>query len=271
MLNITDTEFNQLVNYIKANYGIKLCNEKKALAVGRLSNVLLQMNFKSFSEYYDYIISDTTGEAANILINRISTNHTFFMREKEHFIYFRDKVLPYLSKMIKDKDIRVWSAGCSTGEEPSTIAMIIDEYFQEEKNWWDTKILATDISSRVLDIARKGKYSNENISVLPVTWKLNYFNKIDTENSVMTDKIRKDIIYRKFNLIEEVFPFKKKFHVIFCRNVMIYFDDQTKRNLTRKFYDMTEPGGYLFIGHSESINRDDTKYKYIMPAVYRKE
>jgi hypothetical protein len=87
----------------------------------------------------------------------------------------------------------------------------------------------------------------------------------------LIDKIRNDVVYRKFNLVEEVFPFKKKFHVIFCRNVMIYFDDETKRDLIRKFYNATEPGGYLFIGHSESINRDDTKYKYIMPAVYRKE
>ncbi|MDD4504645.1 MAG: protein-glutamate O-methyltransferase CheR [Clostridiaceae bacterium] len=271
MLNITDKEFNQLASYIKENCGIKLCKEKKPLAAGRLSNVLLQMNFKSFSQYYDYIISDTTGEAANTLINKITTNHTFFMREKEHFFYFRDKVLPYLSKMIKDKDIRVWSAGCSTGEEPSTIAMIMDEHFREEKIWWDTKILATDISGKVLEIAQKGKYTNENISVLPVTWKLSYFNKIDMGNSILIDKIKNDIIYRKFNLIEEVFPFKKKFHTIFCRNVMIYFDDQTKRNLVQKFYDATAPGGYLFIGHSESINRDDTKYKYIMPAVYRKE
>ena len=271
MLNITDKEFNQLANYIKENYGIRLCKEKKSLVVGRLSNVLFQNNFKSFSQYYDYVASDITGDAVVTLIDKITTNHTFFMREKEHFIYFKDKVLPYLSKTVKDKDIRVWSAGCSSGEEPYTIAMILDEFFQEEKMWWDTKILATDISSKVLEIARKGKYSNERISSLPATWKLNYFKKIDIENSVLIDEIKNDVIYRKFNLVEDVFPFKKKFHVIFCRNVMIYFDDQTKRNLIRKFYDLTEYGGYLFIGHSESINRDDTKYKYIMPAVYRKE
>jgi chemotaxis protein methyltransferase CheR len=271
MLNITDKEFYQLVGYIKENYGIRLCNEKKALTVGRLSNVLLQMNFESFTQYYDYIISDTTGEAANTLINRITTNHTFFMREKEHFVFYKENVLPYFSKTIKDKDIRVWSAGCSTGEEPSTLAMIMDEYFQEEKIWWNTKILATDISSRVLEIARKGKYTNKNISLLPTNWKQNYFNRFDVGNSILVDKIKNDIIYRKFNLAEYTFPFRKKFHAIFCRNVMIYFDDQTRRNLIQKFYDITEPGGYLFIGHSESINRDETKYKYIMPAVYRKE
>lgn len=271
MFNITDKEFYQLSNYIKENYGIRLCKEKKSLVVGRLSNVLFQNNFKSFSQYYDYVVKDKTGDAVVTLIDKITTNHTYFMREKNHFIYFKDKVLPYLYKTVKDKDIRIWSAGCSTGEEPYTISMIMDEFFQEEKILWDTKILATDISGKVLDIARKGKYSNEKIASLSVTWKLNYFKKIDIKNSVIIDKIKDEVIYRKLNLIREVFPFKKKFHVIFCRNVMIYFDEQTKRDLIQKFYDLTECGGYLFIGHSESINRDDTKYKYVMPAVYRKE
>jgi chemotaxis protein methyltransferase CheR len=167
--------------------------------------------------------------------------------------------------------LRVWSAGCSTGEEPSTIAMIIDEHFQEEKVLWNTKILATDISGKVLEIARKGRYSNENVSALPGIWILNYFNKADTENSILTEKIRNDIVYRKFNLMEEVFPFKNKFHVIFCRNVMIYFDNKTKINLVNKLYELTEQGGYLFIGHSEALNRGETRYQYVMPAVYRKE
>ncbi|MEA4847874.1 MAG: protein-glutamate O-methyltransferase CheR [Clostridiaceae bacterium] len=271
MVNITDKEFNQLADYIKDNYGIELCEKKKPLTVGRLSNVLMKLKLKSFSQYYEYIASDTTGEAVNELLNKITTNHTFFMREKEHFFYFRDEVLPVLSKTLKDRDMRIWSAGCSTGEEPFTIAMIMDEYFQEEKIYWDTKILATDISGKVLGIAQKGEYSNDKLSVLPVNWRLSYFKKVDVQKSILIDRIRNDVIYRKFNLAEEVFPFKKKFHVIFCRNVMIYFDDQTRKNLIRKFYDITEPGGFLFIGHSESINREDTKYKYIMPAVYRKE
>lgn len=271
MLKMTDMEFDQLAIYIRNNYGIKLCKEKKPLAVGRLSNVLHKLNLKSFSQYYDYIISDKTGEAANELVNRITTNHTFFMREKEHFFYLKDEILPYLSKTLKYKDIRTWSAGCSTGEEPSTIAMIMDEYFREEKIYWDTKILATDISGKVLEIARKGEYSNEKISVLPANWRMHYFNKVNMQNSILIDKIRNDVVYRKFNLAEGNFPFKKKFHIIFCRNVMIYFDDQARKSLIQKFYNITEPGGFLFIGHSESINREEIKYKYIMPAVYRKE
>jgi chemotaxis protein methyltransferase CheR len=270
MYTITDKEFKQLSYYIKTNYGIHLKEHKRSLIAGRLNNVLLQMNFKSFSEYYDYIVTDKTGDAAATLIDKITTNHTFFMREVDHFYYFRDKVLPYLKKTIKDKDLRIWSAGCSSGEEPYTLAMIIDEYFGEEKKWWDTKILATDISSNSLDKAVKGIYSNEKTAPLPAHWKLNYFRKLDAEKSVIVDKIKNEVIYRRFNLMEPVFPFKKKFHVIFCRNVMIYFDNKTKTNLVNKFYDHMEYGGYLFIGHSESLSTDTTRFKYVMPAAYRK-
>lgn len=271
MITITDKEFKQLSKYINANYGIYLKEEKRSLVMGRLFNVLTQNNFNNFSEYFNYVVSDKTGKAINALIDRITTNHTFFMREADHFYYFKDKVLPYLASTVKEKDLRIWSAGCSTGEEPYTLAMIIDEFFGNEKMWWDTKILATDISSKVLNTAIEGIYSNEEIATLPVSWRLKYFKKLDDENSVLVDKIRNEVIYRKFNLMDEIFPFKRKFHVIFCRNVMIYFDAGTRKELANKFYDLTEHGGYLFIGHSESLNREETKYKYIMPAVYRKE
>jgi chemotaxis protein methyltransferase CheR len=271
MYTITDKEFRKLADYIKVNYGIQLKDEKQSLVTGRLHNVLLQNNFDNFSEYYDYIIADKTGDAVVTLIDKITTNHTFFMREADHFYYFRDKVLPQLASNVKEKDIRVWSAGCSSGEEPYTLAMILYDFFGNEKMWWDTKVLATDISGKVLEAAAKAEYGNEEIATLPPNWRLNYIKKINSENSTFVDKIRNEVIYRKFNLMDQVFPFKKKFHVIFCRNVMIYFDNRTKWELVNKFYDLTEYGGYLFIGHSESLNRDETKYKYVMPAVYRKE
>lgn len=271
MVAITEKEYKQLSDYIRLNYGINLKEQKQSLVTGRLHNVLMQKNFDSFSEYFDYIITDTSGEAVITLIDKITTNHTFFMREVDHFWFFRDKVLPQLAGAVRGKDLRIWSAGCSSGEEPSTLAMIIDEFFGKEKLWWDTRVLATDISGKVLDIGRKGMYGNESIAPLPPYWKLNYFRKIDYEKSVLIDKIRNEIIYRKLNLMDQVFPFKDKFHVIFCRNVMIYFDNQTKKELVNKFYELTEPGGYLFIGHSESLNRNDTNYRYIMPAVYRKD
>lgn len=271
MQKISEKEFKQLANYIKANYGIYLKNEKQTLLIGRLSNVLAKKNFASFAEYFAYLVADKSGDAVVTLIDKITTNHTFFMREVEHFDFFKEKVLPQLVSVSKDKDLRIWSAGCSSGEEPYTLAMLIDEFFGVDKKWWDAKILATDISSKVIDIAVKGIYNNEGIAKIPAYWKLSYFEKLGNEKSILIPKIRNEVIYRKFNLMDKSFPFKKKFHVIFCRNVMIYFDDKTKKDLVKKFYDLTEPGGYLFIGHSESLNRNETEYKCILPAVYRKE
>jgi len=271
MTQITENEFKKLVDFVKGNYGINL-SQKKILIIGRLQNYLMQNNFKSFSDYYDFMISDKTGKAVTILINKLTTNHTFFMREADHFEYYRDKILPYIAiSEAKRKDLRIWSAGCSSGEEPYTLAMINSDYFAREKSLWDTKILATDISTNVLDSAIKGIYPNEGINSIPVNWRTNYFKKLNEEESIIDERIKSDVIFRRLNLMDPIFPFKKKFHVIFCRNVMIYFDSKTKDELINKFYELTETGGYLFIGHSESLNREGMKYRYIMPAVYRKE
>ena len=269
-INITDQEFLQLVEYMHTHYGINL-SQKKKLIVGRLQNYLVRSNYSSFSDFYDFVISDQTGEAITVLLNKLTTNHTYFMREKEHFKFFQDTVVPNIFLTEKKKDMRIWSAGCSSGEEPYTIAMILDDCFSKEKEGWDTKVLATDISERVLGIASEGKYLTESLDVLPNDWKRKYFKQTDDSYSQITERLRNEIIYRKFNLMEARFPFRNKFHIIWCRNVMIYFDAQTRKKLIEKFYDMTEPGGYLFIGHSESVARNDTKYKYIMPAIYRKE
>ena len=124
---------------------------------------------------------------------------------------------------------------------------------------------------RSLEIAKNGEYANDKVANLPYIWRTSYLKKTEDGKSGFIDKIKNDVIFRKFNLMEPVFPFKKKIHVIFCRNVMIYFDDPTKDELVQKLYDMIEYGGYLFIGHSESLNRETSKFKYIMPAVYRKQ
>lgn len=270
MITISKKEFGQLTTFIKANYGIHLKEEKEALVIGRLQNVLVQNGFKSFTEYYDYLMADRTGMAVSTLLDKITTNHTYFMREAEHFTFFRDAVLPYLEKTVSDRDLRIWCAGCSSGEEPYTLAMILDEFFAKSKFAWDKKILATDISGKVLEEANQGIYKNSDLEVLPSKWKTRYLHKIDNEYSVFNDKIKYELIFRKFNLMETIFPFKKKFHIIFCRNVMIYFDDKTRANLVNKYCNLLEPGGYLFIGHSEALNRDTTSLKYVMPAVYRK-
>jgi chemotaxis protein methyltransferase CheR len=263
VITITKQEFNKFTTYIKANYGIYLKEEKQALLMGRLQNILVQKGFKSFSEYYDYLIADKTGEAASAFIDKVTTNHTFFMREADHFNYFRDKILPSLASTVKNKDLRIWSAGCSSGEEPYTLAMIIDEFFGKDKLYWDTKILATDE-------ATKGVYTTDKVNSLPLNWKMNYFSKSNSDCYTLQEKIKKEVVFRRFNLMEQVFPFKGQFQVIFCRNVMIYFDTPTKNELVNKFYNCLGNGGYLFIGHSESLQYDETKFKYVMPAVYRK-
>ncbi len=259
-----------ITDFLKKNYGVRIGPEKKSLVVSRLGSLLKEKGFQRFSQLYDYVITDKTGEALVSLVDKLTTNHTFFMRENDHFVYFKDVVLPWMEGNIKDRDLRVWSAGCSSGEEPYTLSMIMNDYFEMKNAQWNTKLLATDISTTALGKAKTGIYLNEQIESLPKSWKVKYFNKIDDENFEIKSKIKDNVIYRRFNLMENIYPFKKKFHVIFCRNVMIYFDEDTKRTLINKFYDMTEPGGYLFIGHSESIGREQSRYKYIMPAVYRK-
>jgi Methylase of chemotaxis methyl-accepting proteins len=272
MLTITDKEFTKLAEYMKTFYGINLKPEKKTLVIGRLQNVLIQGNFPDFTTYFNCILSDKSGEAVTTLINKLTTNHTFFMREVEHFTYFKNTVLPYLASIQANKrDLRIWSAGCSSGEEPYTLAMIISDYFGISKKNWDTKILATDISTKVLDMAEKGLYTSEDISMIPKSWKSQYFTKINEQLYGICNTIKNEVIFRRLNLNNTSFPFTKKFHVIFCRNVMIYFDTKTKKELVERFYELTDPGGYLFIGHSESLSRDESKYKYIIPAVYRKE
>lgn len=270
MLMLKDRDFRQLVMYIQKNYGINL-SRKKNLIEGRLSNVIVDRGFADFSEYLACVFADNTKTEMTNLINKITTNHTFFMREVEHFEYFKNKVLPYLCTTVKENDLRIWSAGCSSGEEPYTLAMILADYCKAQQMCWDKKLLATDISVKVLEMAEKGIYSQDVLENIPKYWKINYYKKIDGENYQIIDELRKDVIFRVFNLMDEIFPFKKKFQVIFCRNVMIYFDYETKMRLIDKFYNITEPGGYLFIGHSESIGKYETRYQCVGPAIYRKE
>jgi chemotaxis protein methyltransferase CheR len=268
---ISDSEFRQLAHFIQDHYGIHLKQEKKTLVMGRLNQVLLQMGFSNFTEYINYLKNNPSGEVAATLENKITTNHTFFMREPEHFYFLRDVVLPFVKLTVKSRDLRIWCAACSTGEEPYTLAMIIDEYFGADKSGWDTKILATDLSGQALATAQEGVYSDHRLDPLPLTWRNHYFQKHGTDDSVVIDRIRREVIFRKLNLMTTQFPFKKKMHAIFCRNVMIYFDNPAKEELIQRFYDILEPGGYLFIGHTESIPRGTSRFIYVMPAVYRKE
>ena len=270
MYKITDEEFTLLANYIKAQSGINLRAEKKTLLVSRLSHVLRDLGIEDFKTYYKYLLKDEEGLEISRLIDRITTNHTYFMREADHFRYLTETVLPFWDENIKDSDLRVWCAASSSGEEAYTLAILLEEYFGKRMISWDKKILATDLSKSILDKAKAGVYSQDQVASLPKNWQLNYFDKEAGDRVKVKDRLKREVIFRRFNLLENQFPFKRKFHVIFCRNVMIYFDNETKEKLIEKLYDALEYGGYLFIGQSESINKAQTRFKYIKPAVYRK-
>jgi chemotaxis protein methyltransferase CheR len=272
-IHITDEEFKQLRDLVYKNIGINLTEEKRNLLMGRLQKILRQKGFDNFSSYYNFVISDKSGDALSELANSISTNHTFFYREKDHFEFFLEQVLPeFNERLLKENvhDFRLWSAGCSSGEEPYNIVMLMKEYFGAEYKKWDAGVLATDISEKALETARKAIYSDDRIKYLPPNYKKKYFKSIDSANWEVVDDVKSEVTFRRFNLMNQVFPFKKKFHVIFCRNVMIYFDEQTRITLVNKFYDLLVPGGYLFIGHSETLKREVHKFQFVMPALYRK-
>jgi chemotaxis protein methyltransferase CheR len=272
-MTIGDEEFNLLRRLIKSRFGINLTDQKRSLVVGRLQKLLRGEGFVNFKQYYEYLVNDKSERGLSELINRISTNHTYFNREKAHFDFFQQTALPAVVEMMRrqnNRDLRIWCAGCSSGEEPYTLQMLMMEHFGSEYSKWDAGILATDISERVLSIARAGIYPQERVAQLPQPLQNKYFRKLPDGNCQVTEAVRKEIVYRRFNLMNEKFPFKKPFHMVFCRNVMIYFDQQTREGLVQRFNQFTVNGGYLFIGHSETLGRNHALYRYVMPAVFQK-
>lgn len=274
MNTISCVEFDHLATLVKTRVGINLKREKEYLIVGRLQSLLNEKDLHSYGDYYSYLLNDTSGQAITELVNRITTNHTFFMREKEHFDFVRETALPHITDHCTNDntmDLRVWSAGCSTGEEAYCLAMLIQEHLGGGCREWDGRVLATDISSRVLEIAQQGVYREEQLAALPSRWRKQHFYKLNDDQYALIDKIKNEVIFRRFNLINSTFPFKKKFHIIFCRNVMIYFDIPTKQKLVERFSSLIEPGGYLFVGQSESLGKHPAGFHYVQPSVYRKE
>ena len=271
-MEITDAEFQRLVKFMYDNFGINLA-AKRVLVQGRLGNMLRERNFKNYSDYLDAVMNDTTGAEVTTILNKLTTNHTFFMREPEHYTFMNDVVLPYMKTVCKDHVLRIWSAACSSGEEVYTMAMLIDQFFGKEKANWDTRILATDISQNVIGKAKTGIYQEEGMKGLSNDWKMRYFNNLGNGNYEICQGIKDEVIFKTFNLMDPMPDKYKKnpFDLIFCRNVMIYFDQPTKQALVNRFYDVVKPGGYFFIGHAESVNRQETKFEYIKPAIYRKQ
>ena len=270
MLTLNENDFRKLITFIKGRDGIDL-SQKRQLIIGRLSNTVVSMGYSTFTEYIEHILSQKNPQDIELMLNKLTTNYTFFLRESAHFDYFRDTVLPYLEKTKRDHVLSIWSAGCSSGQEPYTLSMILKEYFGSKAGNWDTRVLATDISQNALKAAASGIYDEESLSAIPSAWKQKYFKRTNEAGVYqVADVLKNNVIFRTFNLMDPI-RFKLKFDVIFCRNVMIYFDQQTKDALVQRFFNATVPGGYLFIGHSESLNKATTPYKYLMPSAYRKE
>jgi chemotaxis protein methyltransferase CheR len=272
-LTLTEGEFHALRTLIYDRFGINLTDQKRTLVTGRLQRVLAQHKFKSFGEYIEHINRDSSGQALSELVNRISTNHTYFYREHEHFDFFSRHALPAVlsePETARQHDLRIWCAGCSSGEEAYTLVMLTMESLGLEYSKWSAGLLATDVSENALRTAKAGIYSEDRVSPLPAELRRKYFRSAGSGNLSVVDRLKEEITFRRFNLMNEQFPFRRPFHIIFCRNVMIYFDQPTRDTLIKKYYDLTVPGGYLFIGHSETIRGGSHGYNYVMPAVYRK-
>lgn len=259
---------------IHRKFGIKLTNEKRPLIIERLRKVLVTGKFKSFREYYEYVVSDESGQALLEMVDRISTNHTFFFREAEHFHFLETQVLPKLiedQKKKQEKKIRIWSAGCSSGQEAYSIGITAARILGRELADWDLKILATDISSTVLREGETGVYRKEQLNDLPKGIRGCFFRNLGDDLWEVTPEIKKLVLFRRLNLINEKYPFHNSFQIIFCRNVMIYFDEPTKQAMVQRLFHYLEPGGYFFTGHAEFLGgRSGSLYQYVRPAVYQK-
>jgi len=267
MLTIKQEDFLRLTKFMQDTYGINL-TQKKNLIEGRLGKTLVDLGFTNFTQYVDFLMKTASPDDLDTLINKLTTNHTYFMRENSHFEFFEKEILPDVVSRAKKPSVAVWSAGCSSGEEPYTLSIILKEFFQHKTPTWDTKILATDISKRVLTKAMAGTYEDESLKELPPAWKKKYFTQNGHQYTV-TKALRDNVIFKEFNLMDPI-RFKVTFDVIFCRNVMIYFDQPTKDALVERYYNALNPGGYLLIGHSETINKAATRFQYLMPATYKK-
>ena len=263
--SISDKDFQRLVQFIKSKYGITL-SEKRQLVTSRLSSLLSEEGYTSFSDFVTNLLEEQNPQKIEQVLNRLTTNYTF-MRETEHFDFFTRVILPDLVRKHQSrKTMAIWSAGCSSGEEPYNLSMYIKDYLGSQARFWDTRILATDISQRALTNAKKGIY--ELPDTLPPAWRKKYFTRVEGTRYAVSKEIRDNVIFQTFNLMDPI-KFRVKFDVIFCRNVMIYFDQPTKDALVRRFYDATVPGGYLMISHSENLSKD-APYRTVAPSTFQK-
>lgn len=271
LVDITDGEFQDLARLVYDQFGINLTDKKKALVRGRLNKVLKARGLASFRDYLDLVRRDQSGMALVELVDRISTNHTFFFRESDHFAFFQNTALPELgASQPPGGELRIWCAGCATGEEAYTLAMVCRTWAEKADHRFTIKILATDISVSALTAAMKGEFNDERVRLVPPALKQKFFTRLGPDRWAVSDELRSMVLFKRLNFMDQGFPFKNQFHSIFCRNVMIYFDKATKNDLVYRLTRHLVPGRYFFIGHSETLGRDTFDLEYVKPSVYRR-
>jgi chemotaxis protein methyltransferase CheR len=269
---MSDREFALLSNFINRHTGITLPPAKKNMLVARLLKRLKELHLSSFLDYYNYISSPEgyQSEFANA-IDMVSTNETKFFREPGHFKFLSEVALPKLANQ-KRRKVNVWSAGCSSGEEPYTIAMALAE-FGQANGGIEFSIFATDISNRMLEKGKGAIYTESDIQSVPNTWPKKYLMRGTGSRKGyhrVVPELRNKVIFQHLNLMDGSFPFRAPMDFIFCRNVMIYFEAKARAGLVQKFYNHLVEGGHLFIGHSETLHGMETEFKIVVPTVYQK-
>ena len=268
--------FTRFSAFIYDRCGVKMTPAKKTMLTSRLYKRLRHLGMTSFQQYYDYVTSPRgLSEELVQMINVVTTNKTDFFREPAHFDFLVNNALPDLvnTRHISELSrLNVWSAGCSSGEEPYTLCMFLSEFF--EKRTGDFSLLATDISTRVLDIAKTAIYSKDTIDPVSHSFRIKYLMRGKGSQAGffrIVPELRKRVIFRRLNLLEGTdFGIKQRMDIIFCRNVIIYFDHETQKKLFEKYYAQLIPGGYLFIGHSETLHGINADFVPVGSAVYKK-
>jgi chemotaxis protein methyltransferase CheR len=270
-IELKPQEFKLLRTYIYEKVGISLSEQKTTLVKGRLNKRLNQLNMKSFMDYYEYLLNDKSGEELTFFVSAISTNVTSFFRESAQWSWLES----YISDLVaskREKKLRIWSAGCSSGEEPYTILMFLQEHLKDFESW-DIKILATDISSKVLSKAILGHYEPKDVEQLPKNIVIKSFEKVNGQNGLkysIKPFLKQKVMFRLYNLITDPFFFKNEFDMIFCRNVMIYFDEANRNNLIGRFASLLPKGAPLFLGSSESLTTHKNSLKLLGFSIYQK-
>jgi len=274
LLNMDTGSFERLSTYVTREYGIKLPLAKKSMLESRLNKKVKSLGFTTYKEFLDFIFSDQ-GKLGELfyVVDLITTNKTDFFREAAHFQFLSTEFLNRYTSETGKSNINIWSAGCSTGEEPYTIIMAMEEYKKQHPDF-NYNLLASDISTRVIQTAYQGIYEIEKISPVPLALKNTYFLRSKTDPRLVRVKpqYRKKIQFKRINFMDNQYGMAKgDFDIIFCRNVLIYFDKQTQEQVIAKFCSYLKPGGLLFLGHSESIIGMNLPLKQLRPTVYRYE